>query len=326
MRRKNHGLHPRIIFIRIGLVMGLLLGMSLTWLLAGGTPEIKAQGGTDNKAVLTWLKKPQGKLSHRLELLAQPDFRRLDLQTQSQIMGVASTGPGSLLKNEAGEVLVYIRLTDTSAANLEALAKAGANIVHVAEAYRTVTAFMEVGQLTGVVELAFVESLLEVETPFTAADMVQAEAHVPSAPAKPSAQAGCGTATTEGDTLLNATAARAAYGLDGSGVTVGIISTSYNNASPSYNYSTTAAIDIASGDLPGPGNPCGRTTPVNVLKEGAASNDEGRAMLQVVHDLAPGAKLAFAPGFLGVFGFQDEIRALRYNAGADIIVDDIFIM
>ena len=61
-----------------------------------------------------------------------------------------------------------------------------------------------------------------------------------------------------------------------------------------------AAADIATGDLPGPGNPYGNTTPVTVLQDelydgdGGSFGDEGRAMLQIIEDIAPKAQLGFA--------------------------------
>ena len=67
--------------------------------------------------------------------------------------------------------------------------------------------------------------------------------------------------------------------------------------SDSYDTSATAithaAGDVASGDLPGASNPCGHTTPVTVLSDFAGGTDEGRAMLQAIHDVVPGAQLAF---------------------------------
>ena len=72
-------------------------------------------------------------------------------------------------------------------------------------------------------------------------------------------------------------------GVDGSGITVGVMSDSYDtNAAPN-----SAALDIASGDLPGAGNPNGNTEPVVLLQDSPGGTDEGRAMLQIVHDMAP---------------------------------------
>ena len=51
--------------------------------------------------------------------------------------------------------------------------------------------------------------------------------------------------------------------------------------------------------------------------------DEGTAMLEIIHDLAPGAELYFASGLVSITSFADNIRALR-AAGCDIIVDDLF--
>jgi hypothetical protein len=117
-------------------------------------------------------------------------------------------------------------------------------------------------------------------------------------------------------------------GINGSGITVGVMSDSYDtNTAPN-----SAALDIASGDLPGVGNPAGNTEPVVVLEDFPGRTDEGRAMLQIVHDLAPKAKLGFATANTGELGFADNIRALagdpaapNFHAGfkADVIVDDI---
>lgn len=129
----------------------------------------------------------------------------------------------------------------------------------------------------------------------------------------------CNTPNTEGDAQLSADAARAAFGVDGAGVPVGVLSDSYDMAAEA---TTHAAGDVSSGNLPGVGNPCGYTTPVGVLAEAAAGIDEGRAMLQIVHDLAPGATLMFATGFGGIYAMADNIVALA-AAGADVIVDDL---
>ena len=119
-------------------------------------------------------------------------------------------------------------------------------------------------------------------------------------------------------------------GVDGSGITVGVLSDSYDTST---NWAIDAAADVASGDLPGPGNPFGNTEPVVVIEDIAGGTiDEGRAMLQIVHDLAPKARLGFATAFTGEVGFANNIRALAGFPGvpntvpgfkADVIVDDI---
>lgn len=117
-------------------------------------------------------------------------------------------------------------------------------------------------------------------------------------------------------------------GLDGDGITIGIMSDSWDtNGGP-----ITAADDVASGDLPGPGNPLGNLEPVVVIEDIPGGSDEGRGMAQLVHDIAPKARLGFATAFGGEVGFANNIRALAGfpdaigavpGFEADIIVDDI---
>src|ERR1700723_497539 len=123
-----------------------------------------------------------------------------------------------------------------------------------------------------------------------------------------------GAVTSQGDYVQHSAALRSANSLTGAGVTVGVLSDSYDcyavyaanhvAASGAAGYASngflaTAATDISTGDLP---------SNVNVIEEAQAGtggclnygapnqlpfSDEGRAMLQIVHDVAPGASLAF---------------------------------
>jgi hypothetical protein len=119
-----------------------------------------------------------------------------------------------------------------------------------------------------------------------------------------------------------------AAGVDGSGITVGVMSDSYDTNAAA----NSAALDISTGDLPGAGNPEGNTQPVVVLQDQPAGTDEGRAMLQIVHDMAPKARLGFATADGGQLNFANNIRSLAGLPGApraipgfkaDVIVDDI---
>lgn len=124
-----------------------------------------------------------------------------------------------------------------------------------------------------------------------------------------------GTATSQGDFALNTDAIRDIYNLTGKGVKVGVMSDSYN-------YLEGEQAGIAGGDLPGAGNPNGFTTPVQVLSENTGI-DEGRAMLEIIHDLAPEAALAFHSAKGGKAAFAKGILALAQEGACDVIVDDI---
>jgi hypothetical protein len=139
-----------------------------------------------------------------------------------------------------------------------------------------------------------------------------------------------GRATSQGVALERADKVQAA-GVDGSGTTIGALSDSYDTATSTL-LGTPLRIhaknDVKSGDLPGTGNPR-YPTPVVVVQDGPTDGsafDEGRAMLQIAHDVAPGAKLCFATAFGGLIGFADNIRKLADKSGgcgANVIVDDV---
>lgn len=238
---------------------------------------------------------------------------------QAAILDVASSGPGSLLRR-GNRVLVEVRFAQGAAARTDSLRRAGAEIVDVSRRYQTVTVAAFPGLLPGIGKLGGVEGVTEILAPIVSSS---------GPPPLTSAAASCPEATiSEGDGQLRADEARVAFGVDGSGVKVGVLSDSFDLKADA---PTDLAADVASGDLPGPANPCGRTTPVQRLDDSYAPDqsdpepsDEGRAMAQIVHDLAPGAELAFATAFKGITGFAGNIRDLAdADTGADVIVDDV---
>ncbi len=113
-----------------------------------------------------------------------------------------------------------------------------------------------------------------------------------------------GAVATAGDRVLGTDVARAVLATDGVGVAVGVISDGADGAVASR----------ASGDLPAV-----EQLPLAGVTPGRGS--EGTALLEIVHDTAPGARLLFAaPGTSAeMVAAIDGLAA----AGAQVIVDDL---
>jgi hypothetical protein len=126
-----------------------------------------------------------------------------------------------------------------------------------------------------------------------------------------------GDVVSQGDVSLGSNAVRTSTGLDGAGITVGVMSDSYQCNPPPFVAgapTTTAVQDEATQDVP-PG--------VEVLDNGPCpGSDEGRGMVQLVHDVAPGAAQKFHTAFNSLVDFADGILELQ-EAGSDVIVDDV---
>lgn len=261
-----------------------------------------------------------GKLTARLAALSTSGVRAMSRSDQAKVLSLPASGPGSLLRH--GQYLVVdVRVRDTSASTLSAISGAGARIVHVSNGYRMVAVEIRPEALKALAGLDEVEAVMEEFAPAHSGSLDGLSAQ--GGALAPSCENPGGSVVSEGDIQLRADLARTIYGVDGSGLSVGILSDSFDKAS----YAPThAADDVLSGDLPGAGNPCGYTTPVDVLEEDASpygGTDEGRAMAQIVHDLAPGAKLLFASADNGLYGYADNIGNL-FARGAQILVDDVF--
>lgn len=117
-----------------------------------------------------------------------------------------------------------------------------------------------------------------------------------------------GSVTSQGTFAMNSDRGRESFSVDGRGVRVGILSDSYNCLGG-------AESGIEKNDLP---------SDITVFEEGpcAKSIDEGRAMMEIVHDVAPGAGLMFHTAVLGQASFAQGIIELA-DSGAQVITDDI---
>ena len=104
-----------------------------------------------------------------------------------------------------------------------------------------------------------------------------------------------GIVTTQGDRVMRSNLVRAGYThfegdqpIDGTGIKIGVLSDSYATRSDAG--VNTLATDISNGDLP-------ESESLFFLRDLPSrfgiGTDEGRAMLQIVHDVAPGAELGF---------------------------------
>ncbi|HVD39020.1 MAG TPA: S8 family serine peptidase [Solirubrobacterales bacterium] len=250
-------------------------------------------------------------LSPPLEELAEPAVTAKPLDAQADRLGLPLDGPGSLVR-DGGRVLVTARVPDGVVPAFAGLRQAGARILSASAETETATLSVAPARLPQLAAVPGVSAVWQVRAPvgFT-----------------PEGQCEGGAAITEGLSQLQVVQARSAFDLRGKGQTIGVLSDSYDSAEAD---PTGAPDDVFSGDLPGPAGTCsGQQLPVDVLAEGPADGgDEGRAMLQIVHDLAPHANLAFATAFESEESFAENIEALARPASeggaeAGVIVDDV---
>ena len=142
--------------------------------------------------------------------------------------------------------------------------------------------------------------------PITALDGIAALDAVKEITPPDYAEAEAGRVSTEGDGIHRTDLVRTFSGISGSGVKVGVISDGVDARRTSQ----------SSNDLP---------DIIEVDPNSPGSGDEGTALLEIVHDLAPGAKLAFSGPYTSL-DMVDSILWLANEAfdgeGADVIVDD----
>src|SRR4029453_2860002 len=111
-----------------------------------------------------------------------------------------------------------------------------------------------------------------------------------------------GPVTTEGLQLHKADLAQA-HGLTGKGQKIGAISGDVDHLAES----------VARGELP---------PDVQVLRQAGYDDDEGTAMLEIIHDLAPDAKLAYASTRDTNAEYVEAFHELA-AAGVTMIAEDI---
>jgi hypothetical protein len=187
-----------------------------------------------------------------------------------------------------GMVVVDIQ-ADVTDDLLSAIAGAGGRVMVALPAYRAVRARLPIRQVEAIAALPEVRFI----TP------------------KQGFLVNTGSVTSAGDVAHAAASARSTYSIDGTGVKVGVLSDGVDSLTARQ----------ATGDLPAN---CPQTGAcVQVVSGQAGSGDEGTAMMEIIHDLAPGAKLYFATADGGAANFAANIVALKGTYGCDVIVDDV---
>lgn len=119
-----------------------------------------------------------------------------------------------------------------------------------------------------------------------------------------------GTVASEAETAHDVDDARTAFSVTGTGQKVCVVSDGLDDPTTGLN-----DLLVSQDALEVPGT-------IDVLPGQAGSGAEGLAMLELVHDLAPGAALGFATGFNGSASMATNIVALQ-AAGCTVIVDDL---
>ena len=197
----------------------------------------------------------------------------------------AQMGPGVRL-HSLGTIEVYIYASTLSPAMLGTLRQHGVHVLRSDAQFAMVYAAMPLDALEVVAALPFVRCI-----------------GLPAYSVRRT-----GSVTSEGDTVMRADLVRTTLDVTGKGVKVGIIADSLCDP----------ATSSTSGDLPA-------TITIVNGQDGCADpdpRDEGRALAEIIHDLAPGADLLFRTGFPTSLDFIAAVRELT-AAGAQVIVDDI---
>jgi len=253
-------------------------------LLAAGIARAAAPDGIDDLGAAR-----AARLMAREKRALTAAARKLDTRLRPLAWPVRKTSPRSPLVAAApmqhvadGRVRVYVRLAALDEDALARLGAAGVEVEMVDRAGGRAQAVVDARQLR---DLAALPSVLAIR------------------PAE-RGRLRTGSVTSAGDAAARADLVRG-LGYDGSGTVVGVISDGIDHA----------AVAQATGDLPAVMVPAdARCRP--------GSGDEGTALLEIVHDLAPGAQLLFSEGLTSGLVFIDSVNCL-VAAGAGVIADDL---
>jgi Subtilase family/Fibronectin type III domain len=204
---------------------------------------------------------------------------------------------------EAGDLIPVTIRANVTEDLLSTLAGAGALDVAAFPRFDTVTAKLPVSELLVVAAHADVRFIRPRERPMTNSYAVTSEGGVGIPKPSSDLVLDVGSVTSQG-VVAHAVDKALSTGISGAGTFVCVLSNGVDSAGARQ----------ATGDIP---------TPLYYLTGQLGSGDEGTAMLEIVHDMAPGAALGFATGGPSEAQMATNILNLRSVLGCEIIVDDI---
>ncbi|WP_245757505.1 S8 family serine peptidase [Amycolatopsis xylanica] len=292
----------------------------------GLAPDAIAENTAQQIGALQAMKKnltaAESKVDSKLLVQQKIQKHALSAQAVPQLQSGAEISP-------AGTTLVDIRVDKVSQDLLDTLVKLGAGVRAVSEKVGSIRAELSLDAVTQISQRSDVRRVEVADGAMTASQLAnpggpnqanpgsvpeskedlskRLTAEIQKATAAKSARTSADAAaviTSEGDRAHNADLARQQFGISGIGVKVCALSDGVNSLAASQ----------AKGELP---------ANVDVIPGQEGSGDEGTAMLEIIHDLAPNAALGFATAFNSDASFADNIRKLRFDAHCDIIVDDV---
>jgi len=225
---------------------------------------------------------------------------------------VTQAKPQALVQKLTGDIFVEVRLHSAGDAALVDLASAGLRTL--AKYGGLVTGVIAQSKLLDLAALKVVSTVYPLQRPLLRS------------------VEGQGVASTRADILRETTP-----GFDGTGIKVGIMSDSFGAVSEA----TPIIADIdddgimeivgtdsqLGGELPAVVELIQDATPYfdeegNPYPMENFYSDEGRAMAEIVHEMAPGADIAFHSAFLGVANWANGVLELA-EAGCQVLVDDV---
>lgn len=276
------------------------------------TAQVKGDPVLAASAQTVHIEKGGSKLSPELQKLADNATGTRKMLTAAEKAGIPNNDMNKYMQFKGDRVVVDITLKDDLHAKV-ALQSLGLEVT--GEYGRVISGFIPI---TALPKLAAIKSIQFARPSYKPRKLSQQQKVIaPQHMASLFGKNPVSPVISQGDTAQRSNIARDKYKVDGKGVKVGILSDSYNNLGG-------AEAGILGGELPGKSNPLKDKKPVDVLQDLADSSgtDEGRAMAEIVHDVAPGAELAFHTAFAGEANFAQGIQDLA-NKGCKVIVDDV---